>query len=260
MMDDVQDRHGAVEVRIADLVQHKAFQVRKKLDEATVLKYRRGFDLDGPIAYSPILVGRIKPPERTARGRPNQQFRIGALVLLAGFHRVKACTQSGRETILARIVDTTAREAQWVAAESNMAHGLPLKGAELRAAFHAYLRAGKYRSADGKRQSLRDMGRYFGKHHETIRDWMNVTEFRWLRDQYLPEEANKDRPKDVPIPLPDEEQALLTIEEALRQARNIDPMLDPEQRGRLVAAIRETLTAIEGEEQGDVQGLASSAT
>jgi hypothetical protein len=153
---------------------------------------------------------------------------------------------AGRETILARIVDTTAKEAQWLAAESNMAHGLPLKNVEIRFAFHAYLRAGRHRDADGKReQSLRDMGRLFGKNHETIHNWMNSREFRSDYEAYRTGEVHKERAYDVPMPPTPTEKAAMNIHEALRQARALYPALDTDQQGELVDAIRQTLKAIE---------------
>jgi hypothetical protein len=252
---------GLQEVAIVDLVQHKAFQVRRRLDAGTIAKYAQGFKLDGPIATAPILVGRIAHPSGRGRGRPSAQFREvsdGALVLLAGFHRVAACQSIGRTSILARIVETTLRKAQWLAAESNMAHGLPLKGAELRAAFHAYLRAGEWRNPDGTRKSLREMGRMFGKHHETMREWMRVSEFKHIRDQYHPEERTQPVPRgEDPIPQSPEEQTLMTINEALRIARNLHPALTPQQRDELKGELEETLRVLQRGPEGD---LADSAT
>ncbi len=237
-------------IRIADLVQHKAFQVRQSLSEATVQRYARGFELEGAIADAPILVGRIGPPDRPTRGRPVERLKdikVGALVLLAGFHRVAACERIGRETILARIVDTTAKEAQWLAAESNMAHGLPLKGAELRKAFHAFLRAGQYMNVDRTRKSLRDMARVFGKSHHTVHKWMNTREFHSLHAKYRPDESiNKDRPIEEPIALSPEEDAMLSIDEALNQAANLTPALSPDQQERLVAMLERTLATVKG--------------
>jgi hypothetical protein len=242
------DGDGLRRVRIADLVQHRAFQVRKRLHEPTVAKYRRGFQLGGPITKAPILVGRITPPLKASRGRPVERFKTGTLVLLAGYHRVAAATREGHEDILAQIIDTTAREAPWVAAESNMAHGKPLTGPELREAFYVYLRAGKYRDDEGRRKSLREIGRYFGKHHETIRDWMNVPKFRHIYAQYLPEESTKRDRQEAPIEAPStEEQVMDTVSKVLQNARNMLPILSPDQRAALAVELRETLKAVEAD-------------
>jgi hypothetical protein len=238
--------HDVVEVRIADLVQHKRFQVREKLDEGLVWKYAQGFKHEGPIADEPILVGRILAPDKRGRGAPSkleQEVRPGALVLLAGYHRVQACKSFGKETIKARIVDTTAKAAQWLAAQSNMHHGLPLKAREERAAFHAYLRAHRRGSVivgpDGERVSLRDMGKRFGRHHQTLHKWMNTPEFRSVNNQYSPEDVHKDRRG---MEVPDEEaitpeQAVVnSTTAAMLNASNMADALSGEQKAQLAAA------------------------
>jgi len=127
-----------------------------------------------------------------------------------------------------------------------MAHGLPLKNLEIRFAFYAYLRADRHRDASGKRvQSLREMGREFGKSHHTVHKWMNTREFRADYEAYKTGEVFKDRPPDVAVPPTPTEKAAMNIHEALRQARALYPALDPDQREDLVAELRRTLVAIE---------------
>ena len=245
---------GVQEVHIADLVQHRAFQVRRKLDIQRVRTYAAGFKVDGDIAREPILVGRIRSPDRPQRGRPPKYLegvKVGALVLLAGYHRVQACTDIGKDTILARIVDTTAKQAQWLAAESNLSHGLPLKPREVREAFYAYLRAGQHRDVRGNVKSLRDMGRKFGKHHETIRDWLNVPEFRHIHRLFLDDAPSTPPPKEETLPEDDPTEATMTtIDEALRIARNLSPGLTQPQRARLKVLLEGTLKAIEADDEG----------
>ncbi len=253
---------GLCEVQIASLVQHKAFQVRERLDDGTINRYAAGFRYGGEITRQPILVGRIQAPPRQPRGRPPKHLvgvEVGALVLLAGFHRVAACRLIGQPTILARVVDTTAREAQWLAAESNLAHGLPLKNKEVRRAFEAFVRAGQYLNADGSRKSLRVIGQLFGKDHKTIHAWLNTPDLRWLFKQYGPEQPkqNLGPPPATPQPSP-QEQAFMTLMEAAQQMKNGAPMLAVEQLMELVIALREATGHLESAiaRQGGTEGEA----
>ncbi|WP_205633399.1 helix-turn-helix domain-containing protein, partial [Devosia elaeis] len=54
----------------------------------------------------------------------------------------------------------------------NSAHGIPLKGPEVRAMFRRYVEAGHHRMPDGGFKSYREIGREIGRSHPTIMKWM----------------------------------------------------------------------------------------
>lgn len=230
---------GPRDIAIDSLVRLPIFQVRKQLDPGTVERYKQGFKAEGPIMLAPILVGRIVADQW---GRPRDRVKkvpMGSLVLLAGFHRVEACVQLGRKTILANVIDTTLREARWLAAESNMAHGLPLKKGELREAFREFLRAGKWK----EHNSLRSIARAFGVHHTTIAQWLEEREFHRVRARFRKDvegAEGKEFTGDYPPPPTTERKTMTILTETLRNIRNIWPALSPESQATLWTEIEET--------------------
>lgn len=143
-------------VDIADLVRHRDYQIRKKLDGGTVHRYA-----------TIMRGGNLMPPVRVA-------IVNGAKVLVDGFHRVAAAEQAERSTVEAEIVeDVSPEEARWLAVEANLTHGLPLKAKEVREGFKVYIKARKHK--DGKRyKSYREIAADLGgsRHFTTIRNWM----------------------------------------------------------------------------------------
>lgn len=142
-------------VDIADIITRADWQVRVRIDDATVRSYA-GI-MRGGGAMPPVSIARID----------------GALYLVDGWHRLEAAKLNGEAFVDASVADMSEKEARWAAAQANLTHGLPLKSRELRAVFKAYVGSGRHR--DGVRfRSYReiavDLANRVG--HTTIRNWM----------------------------------------------------------------------------------------
>lgn len=145
--------NGKQLVHTSRIVVDERFQVRARTDDATVERYANA-----------MKAGSTFPPIKLAQ--------IGSsLVLIDGFHRLRAGIADAEGFVEAVVVAATQREARWLAAEANAQHGLPLKPNEIREAFRAYVRARKH---TGK--SYREMSKDFlggVKPHNTIIRWMH---------------------------------------------------------------------------------------
>jgi hypothetical protein len=144
-------------VAIADLVCDEAMQVRVKLDEATIkgyaAKYRAGVDM------APIKVAVVE----------------GVPLLVDDWHRLAALKSNGSTTAQAIVIEGVTRaDAEWMAAQANVTHGLPLKPKEVRNVFRAYIRARKHLKGRGKTKSYRDIAEELGTgtSFNTVNRWM----------------------------------------------------------------------------------------
>ncbi len=147
-----------VQVAISDLVLLSEMQVRTKIDLGTVKRYAQAMAAGNQ--FPPILVG--------AHG--------DALLLLDGFHRVRACRSRGERHIAAEVRKVaTLEEARWIAARANLTHGLPYKLSERRRTFKVYVGASQHRQGGRSREPLksyRQMSADLGVPHTTLRNWM----------------------------------------------------------------------------------------
>ena len=144
-------------VPLAAIIKHQPFQVRKALDKAAVRRY-------GEMTRA----GKVAPPIKVALIR-------GSHYLLDGWHRMAAgaLTTAG-DDVLALVASMTDKQAMWEAANANTAHGVPLKAAEIRGLFRAFIRSGQHRKAKGKPMSYREMQAALGKPHTTLRNWVRA--------------------------------------------------------------------------------------
>jgi hypothetical protein len=145
-------------VEVSRIIRESRYQVRQRIDCATVSK------------YADVLRSGVTLP-------PIQIAKVGdSLFLTDGWHRLAALELIGRaETVEAEVTETTAREVGWLAAKANLHHGLPLTKRDQRNVFRAYISARKHIS--GKRfASYREMARELGGQsgHATIRRWMMI--------------------------------------------------------------------------------------
>jgi hypothetical protein len=142
------------QVAIARLVRDKAYQIRRKLDYATIKKYADVYKS-----------GKAMPPVTVA-------LVNGMLVLVDGWHRVAALERIGRTEVEANITPNTEGEALWLAAQANLEHGLTLKSYEIRLVFKAYMKAKKNITGKHRLKTYREIAEDIGKPHTTIRLWM----------------------------------------------------------------------------------------
>lgn len=144
-------------VAIAELVRDDALQVRAKLDEATIRayagKYKAGVDM------APVKVAVVE----------------GVPLVVDGWHRLAALESIGSPMAPAIVIEGITRaDAEWMAAQANVAHGLPLKGKEVKNVFRAYIRARKHLKGRGKLKTYREIAEELGTgtSFNTVRRWM----------------------------------------------------------------------------------------
>jgi hypothetical protein len=143
-----------VRLAIKSIAKDRKFQVRKKLDGATVKRYENNY-----------RTGHEMPPVKVA-------MVDGVPILVDGWHRVQALENLGAGHVEAEVQRATRREAHWLAASANLSHGLPLKQSELREVFRAYIKAERHIRPKGNLKSYREIAADLGKPHGTIYNWM----------------------------------------------------------------------------------------
>jgi hypothetical protein len=147
---------GAEPIRLHELLRSPAVQIRRGLDDGTVQRYVSAFRAGTPM-----------PPLKVAEVG-------GELTLIDGFHRLRALEVLGAvEAHCVKLGTATLREARWLAAESNLPHGLPLRNAEVREAFVAFVKAGRHRKEGGGLRSYREIGAAIGRPPSTVFRWMH---------------------------------------------------------------------------------------
>ncbi len=139
----VSDDDGEL-ISIKRIVRDYRYQVREKLDPHTVTKYIGIYAKGNEMDAARIVKAGTK------------------LTLVDGWHRVAAQERIGRKKVKARVIEGTEKEARWMAAAANLHHGLPLKRAEMRNVFRAYVEAGQYKEANGKLKSYRQIATEIG--------------------------------------------------------------------------------------------------
>lgn len=187
-------------VTIAQLCRSKDFQVRSRLCLHTVQRYATA-----------IKAGQVLPPLQVA-------LVNGVPCLVDGYHRAEALEYLGYVEAEAVITESTRDEAQWMAANANLTHGLPLKTRELREVFKVYMRTGRYKKGRGQWKSYREIAQDLGRPHTTIRLWMEK-DFKKLFNEYG--DANRRAKGDDsvrPPPPPGDAKAAIDHLDAVRYA------------------------------------------
>jgi len=220
-----------VTVPLARIVVDERYQVRKKgTDPGTVQRYA-----------SVLRSGRELPPVTLA-------LINGVYVCVDGFHRIAAHRKAGRLEVQAVIITTAnEREAQWLAAEANLSHGLPLKSGEVREAFRRYVKAAHHRKGSARFKSYREVADDLGglKSHTTIRNWM-MKDFPAVARQLGGAEGHADHraPRGVAQGTP-LERARAALDTARNYAAGVTDPHDRETLGAEVAAVLAELQASE---------------
>ncbi|NGM20409.1 ParB N-terminal domain-containing protein [Roseomonas stagni] len=216
-----------IKLDIADLHRDPRNQIRHGTNRAVVDRYATA--LRAGVELPPVRVAMIE----------------GVPTLVDGWHRVAAHQAIGATSVPAVIVQATAREARWLAAEANLAHGLPLKPREVRDAFRAFIRARKHRTAASARQpsgrlSYRDIAKALGGlvTHQTVSNWMHK-DFPDIALEYGGEVGT---PAEAPSPDDPEAAFASAAHDAIRQAvaaaRGVH---DPDRRGAIIEAAEAAL-------------------
>jgi len=173
-------------VKLASIVEAGDFRVRRKTSPAVVAQYQRAYSLGNNLP--PLRLGIVS----------------GALVLVDGGHRLAAMRALGRTEAEAVVEPMTESEARWRSGQLNLTHGQPLKPAEKREAFRAYVRAGQHKAAPCRFKTYRDMaGELAGiASYSGIRRWMMKDfprAFRAMGDEGSEAEGclRKEHPEDA---------------------------------------------------------------
>ena len=204
-------------VRIAAILRDPRYQVRKRLDAATKKRYAEAFESGHP--FPPVKIAQVE----------------GRLVLVDGWHRLSALESIGREAVEAVIVPATTREALWMAAEANLANGLPLKSGEFRQVFKAYVRARRHVKRSGRSQSYREIASAIGKSFMTIRRWMQK-DFPKLFKKMGGDESHMNATGGLPETPLGFSGFAGKVEQALEEAiKAFAGVADPRQRGQLIS-------------------------
>lgn len=206
-------------VDIADIVTRADWQVRTRINDATVRSYA-GI-MRGGGTMPPVSIARIG----------------GALYLVDGWHRLEAAKFNGETLVDAAVADMSEKEARWAAARANLTHGLQLKKREMRAVFKAYVGSGHHR--DGVRfRSYREIAIDLASHvsYSTIRNWMEQdfpAVFAAMGGaEPIPEAGGlRDAPRTI-TPL---SRAKASLDQAAAEARR----LSPEDRQELLEHLRQ---------------------
>lgn len=167
---DANSTSTAVRLPINQIARDAKFQVRNKLNEATVKRYENNY-----------RSGREMPPVKVA-------LVNNVPILVDGWHRLRALENLGKAHVEAEVQKASRREALWMAASANLDHGLPLKSGELRAVFRAYIRANRHVLPKGNLKSYREIAADLGKPHGTIYNWMKK-DFPRVADQLSGDEG-----------------------------------------------------------------------
>lgn len=140
------------------IVEDHAIQPRFKMSRDAVRRYAQQYRAN-PKRLPPITVGRIG--------------NSGKLILIDGFHRVKAAALAHLREIPAVIIETTIADAKWLAVEANFANGVPITRAEKRRVFRRFVDAGKNIKEDGSLMSSRELAKALPiGSYQTMLTWM----------------------------------------------------------------------------------------
>ncbi|QND74164.1 ParB/RepB/Spo0J family partition protein [Tardiphaga robiniae] len=222
-------------VKIADIAIRDDWQVRNKIDDATVNTYKNIYKNGGTGS------GNL-PPVKLAQVD-------GTLRLVDGWHRLRALDLLGESTVEAIIFSATMWEAQYAAATANMAHGLPLKPSEVRKVFNVYVTTRQHIMPTGRIKSYRAMEEDLNHRvsYRTLHNWMKKDHPKVaskMAEQYGDED--KARFHDGGPPPPDTISALsaaiANLDQALAEARS----MSPQERGHLIAHAKGIIAGIEG--------------
>ena len=221
-------RAAPVSVLLSKIVVSPDLQVRARTDPATVRRYAQA--MAAAATFPPLELAELD----------------GALLLVDGFHRLEAMRSRGERQTTANVRQAgSLEEARWWAAQANLAHGLPLKAAERREVFRAYVSAFRHRQGERRRgdlKSYREMAEELHFPHSTLRNWMRQdfpSVYRALQEGQG--EAPGGLPEAEPAHRAFMRQASVGLEAALAAVPGVS---DPQDRGRLLEQVEDLRSAL----------------
>jgi len=212
-------------VPIHDILRDDTLQVRAQVEPRVVRQYAEA--MQAGAEFPPVTLAHID----------------GSLYLVDGWHRVTAALTNNQYLIWADVSEMTFDEARWYAAKANTEHGLPLKAKELREVFRAFIETNRHMQGQ-RMMPYREIAKRIGKCFSTVRNWMKA-DYPRLFEKYqqmangAPDEMDFDRDAKIM------ERRLAKAEADIRNVRNTGRTLDPENLGKLIHTLRETLNDLE---------------
>lgn len=212
-------------VLIHDILKDDFLQVRGRVEPRVVRQYSEA--MQAGAEFPPVTLAHIE----------------GSLYLVDGWHRVAATLANNQSMIWADVSEMTFNEARWYAAKANTEHGLPLKAKELREVFRAFIETDQH--MQGQRlMPYREIARRIGKCFSTVRNWMKA-DYPRLFEKYQQMANGAPEATDFDPVAKMMERRLTKAEADIRNVRNTGRTLDPENLGKLIYTLRETLSDLE---------------
>jgi hypothetical protein len=235
-------------ISIDQLVLDPAFQVRNKLNEQAIGKYKEAYRLDRQL--DPIRVADVG----------------GMLILVDGWHRVTALKQLGNAYVDAEIVPMSRDDALWAASIANAKHGVPLSKEEHVNVFRNYIATGRHIKDEGPtgitHKSYREIADELpiNRSYGTIRNWMNELypdiakamggssvesneRRKASHDSALDNNAPDTNAPDNSVPNDSVPQHHVKLVEELLRYFQSD--IEPEERGLIITDVRSLLCTME---------------
>ena len=235
----VRIEQDAVLLPLSSFVRDEANQVRLRMSDEAVERYQTMYaaeEPNGAPALPPVLVAELPS---------------GVLLLVDGFHRVRAQERLGRTELLCTVIECADRfEAVWLGSARNTTHGVPLTQKERFRHFKTYVAAGQHFKAGVKRgtladvKSYREMAKEMALSHTTIERWMRKAYPKLARElaargqgQLERENASRLAPK-VAVALTPTEECLRAIRNTRRQFKGVT---NPDDRGEVLSEMQTTM-------------------
>lgn len=152
---------GVRRYQISDFLHTRKEQSRASPDEAGVInQYAQLYETRGDDALAPVLLANVN----------------GALMLVDGYHRVRARLKLGKVDVLAKVVEATSEhEAKFLGYLENTRNGLTLTMKDHRAGLALYIKAGRWQKANGRAKTLATIA------DETGGKVTPMTIYRWIK-------------------------------------------------------------------------------
>jgi hypothetical protein len=219
-------------ISIDTLVLDPTFQVRTKLDEKAISRYKEAYKFDQLL--DPVRVAEVD----------------GMFILVDGWHRITALQRLTKEYVDVKIEPMTREEALWAAATANARHGVPLSKKDHFNVFAKYIEAGKHikRRLPTRivYKTYRDIADELpiNRSYGTIRNWMT---------EHYPDIA---KAMGGPSPVSDEYADIRHASETPEHPNTVKRLAgellthfqsasDPDERGMMIGQVRNLLNRME---------------
>jgi hypothetical protein len=217
-------------ISIDQLVLDPAFQVRNKLNDTAIRRYKEAYRFDRQL--DPVRVAEVD----------------GMLILIDGWHRINALRQLDRPYVDADIEPMSRKDALWAASTANAKHGVQLSRAEHLNVFKNYVATGRHikrRGPTGVRyKSYREIADDLpiNRSHVTIHNWMKKHHPAIAKAMGGSDLVSDGGLRDVSVPERPSDAARLAGE----LFACFQSVSDLEERGAIIEEVRGLLVRMDG--------------